>query len=50
MMMSYCGERITSLMSFMGEVEYSAPEALRLAPAIIGTPMVGIAKRKNIAE
>ncbi len=34
----------------MGEVEYSTPEALRLAPALIGIPLSGTAKRKYIAE
>jgi len=46
----YCAERTTSLVSVVGEVEYSTPEAFRLAPAFIGTPMNGIAKRENIAE
>lgn len=44
-----CGDGIASLVSYMGEVEYSTPEAFRLAPAIIGTPMIGTARRKYIA-
>jgi hypothetical protein len=37
-------------MYLAGEVDFSTPEACRLAPAIIGTPMIGFANRKYIAE
>ncbi len=38
------------LMYLAGEVDFSTPEAFRLAPAIVGIPTIGFANRKYIAE
>lgn len=44
-----CILRRPPLMCLAGEVDFSTPEAFRLAPTNIGIPMIGFANRKYIA-